>query len=303
MTNRQLVTHSPAARQCKSRRVRTALASVTRSCMVTFLLAASVGLTAAQTSQINSQPTTRALAVQPLQLSPEAARVADLIDVTPLLDQLTSKRAAGSPMSPESMTIHQEITERGLCASPDIVSVSAVIDSEIEQIRGLLLRSAIFLGSSTPTAAQKSDLDGTYTLDDADSDNIAKAIEDAVGKLNFLTRPIARGRLKKLNPTYHQVAIASSPNEISVSVDDQPPLRAPANGTPVAWVGPDGGKVKASMQLAGGRLVQTFNSADGRRVNEYTLSPDGRMLTMQVTETSPRLSQAIRYKQVYRRVS
>lgn len=243
MSNRQLVAHSPAAAQCQSRRVRTALASVTRSCMMTFILAASGGLTAAQTPQIDSQPTTRAHAV------------------------------------------------------------SAVIDSEIKQIRGVLLCSAILSGSSTPAAEQKSDLDGTYTLDDADSDNIAKAIEDAVGKLNFLTRHIARDRLKKLNPAYRRVAIASSPNEISVSVDDQQPLHAPAKGTPVAWAGPDGGKVNVSMQLAGRRLVQTFNSAEGRRVNDYTLSPDGRMLTMQVTETSPRLSQAIRYKQVYRRVS
>jgi len=61
--------------------------------------------------------------------------------------------------------------------------------------------------------------------------------------------------------------------------------------------------VNASMQLAGRRLAQTFTSADGRRVNDYTLSPDGRTLTMQVTETSPRLSQTITYKQVYRRVS
>jgi len=50
-------------------------------------------------------------------------------------------------------------------------------------------------------------------------------------------------------------------------------------------------------------LAQTFTSADGRRVNDYSLSPDGRTLTMQVTETSPRLSQTIAYKQVYRRVS
>ena len=162
--------------------------------------------------------------------------------------------------------------------------------------------SAIFLGSSTTVAAQKSDLDGTYTLDEAASDNIAEAIEDAVRKSNFLTRYIARGRLKKLNPAYHKVSIASSPTEISVSVDDRPALRAPAKGTPVAWTGPDGGKVNVSMQLVGGRLVQTFNSADGHRVNDYTLSSDGRVLTMRVTETSPRLSQAIKYKQVYRRV-
>ncbi|HEX4707968.1 MAG TPA: hypothetical protein VH229_09600 [Candidatus Udaeobacter sp.] len=167
----------------------------------------------------------------------------------------------------------------------------------------LLLCSAIFLGASTLAAAKGSSLDGTYILDQTDSDNINEVIETAVGKLNFLTRDIARGRLEKLNPAYRKVAIISSPDEISVTVDNQRPLQTPVKGAPVAWVGPDGGKVKASMQLAGRRLAQTFTSADGRRVNDYTLSPDGRTLTMQVTETSPRLSQTITYKQVYRRAS
>src|SRR5262245_23247062 len=167
----------------------------------------------------------------------------------------------------------------------------------------ILLCSAIFLPSNTLAAAQKSGLDGTYILDETDSDNINEVIEDAVGKLNFLTRDIARGRLKKLNPAYRQVAITSSPSEISVTVDNRPPLRTPANGAPGTWIGPDGRKVNASMELAGRRLEQTFKSADGRRVNDYTLSPDGRTLTMQVTETSPRLSQTITYKQAYRRVS
>jgi sugar lactone lactonase YvrE len=166
----------------------------------------------------------------------------------------------------------------------------------------ILLCSAMFLGSSTLTA-QNSGLDGTYVLDEADSDNTNEVIEHAVGKLNFVTRDIARERLKKLNPAYRQVAITSSPNEISVTVDNQQPLRTPAEGAPVAWVGPDGGKVNVSMQLAGRRLAQTFTSADGRRVNDYALSPDGRTLTMQVRETSPRLPQGIKYKQVYRRVS
>ena len=160
----------------------------------------------------------------------------------------------------------------------------------------VLLCSTIFLGSSRLATAQKSGLDGTYILDETDSDSINEVIENAVDKLNFLTRAIARGRLKKLNPAYHQVAITASPNEISVAVDNQPPLRTPAKGAPVAWVGPDGGRVNARMQLA-------FTSVNGRRVNDYTLSPDGRTLTMQVTETSPRLSQTIAYKQVYRRVS
>ena len=170
-------------------------------------------------------------------------------------------------------------------------------------LRLVLLCSAIFLGASTLATAQESSLDGTYILDVVDSDNINEVIETAVEKLDFVRRDIARGRLEKLNPAYRKVAITSSPNEISVTVDNQPPLRTPAKGAPVAWVSPDGVKVNASMRLAGRRLAQTFTSADGRRVNDYALSRDGRMLTMQVTETSPRLSQTIKYKQVYRRVS
>ena len=167
----------------------------------------------------------------------------------------------------------------------------------------VLVCSAIFLGSRTLASVQESSLDGIYILDETDSANMNEVIEDAVGKLNFVTRDIARERLKKLNPVYRQVAITASPNEISVTVDNQPPLRTPAKGAPVAWVGPDGGKVNASMQLTGRLLAQTFTSADGRRVNDYTLSHDGRTLTMQVTETSPQLSQTITYKQVYKRVS
>ena len=97
-----------------------------------------------------------------------------------------------------------------------------------------LLCSAILLGSSTLTVARESNLDGTYILDVTDSDNINEVIENAVGKLDFVRRDIARWRLEKLNPAYRKVAITSSPNEISVTVDNQPPLRTPAKGTPVA---------------------------------------------------------------------
>lgn len=166
----------------------------------------------------------------------------------------------------------------------------------------VLICGAIFFDSSTLAAAQKSSLDGTYILDQTESDNMNEIIEDAVGKLNFVTRDIARERLKKLNPAYRYIAISSSPNEISVTADNQPPLRTPANGAPVAWTAPDGRNVNASMQLVGGRLAQKFTSADGRTVNNYTLAPDGRTLTMHVTETSPQLSETITYRQVYIRV-
>jgi hypothetical protein len=133
----------------------------------------------------------------------------------------------------------------------------------------VLLCSAILLGSSRLATAQPHGLDGTYTLDEAASDDIHQVIEAVVGQLNFLTRTIARGRLRKLNPVYHQVVITSSSHDVSVTVDSQPALRTPTTGIPVAWAGPDGGKVNVSAQVVGGHLVQTFRSAEGRRVNDY----------------------------------
>jgi hypothetical protein len=64
----------------------------------------------------------------------------------------------------------------------------------------VLLCSAIFLGSSTLAASQKSGLDGTYILDETDSDNMNAVIEDAVEKLNFLTREYRSGAPQEIEP-------------------------------------------------------------------------------------------------------
>ena len=125
----------------------------------------------------------------------------------------------------------------------------------------VLLCSATFLGSSTLAAAQESGLDGTYILDQTDSDNINEVIETAVGKLDSVMRDIARGRLEK-QTRLPQLAITSSPNEISVTVDNQPPLLTPAKGAPVAWVVLTE-KVNASMQLAGRRLAKHSRQRTG----------------------------------------
>ena len=145
--------------------------------------------------------------------------------------------------------------------------------------------------------------DGTYKLDDAASDNIDNAIDQGVKGLNFLVRHFARDRLKKLNPAYSTVSIASSASEVSIVVDNQPALKMRTDGSNVVWTSPAGAKTNVKLRFEGGHLLQEFDSPDGHRVNDYTLSTDGRILTMQVTETSSRLSAPIKYKQVYRRVT
>jgi hypothetical protein len=117
------------------------LSTVRRLCLVALLIAASAWPTAAQTPQIKSQQVAGASSGQVLQLSPEAAQVADEIGVAPLLKRLErlpgGPPADGSGVSLDSLAVRQEVTERVLSASLDIDSVNAVIDSEIEQIRGI----------------------------------------------------------------------------------------------------------------------------------------------------------------------
>lgn len=162
-----------------------------------------------------------------------------------------------------------------------------------------LICMSVFIAAYSPNIA----FDGTYKLDDAASDNIDTAIDQGVKGLNFLVRHFARNRLKKLNPAYRTVSLASSAREISIVVDNQPALKMRTDGSTVVWTSPGGSKTNVKARLEGGHLLQEFDSSDGHRVNDYVLSPDGRLLTMQVTETSSRLSAPIKYKQIYRRVT
>jgi hypothetical protein len=149
--------------------------------------------------------------------------------------------------------------------------------------------------------AQAGTIAGTFTLDRQASDNVEKAINSAVKDMNFITRPIARGRLQKTNQPYRQVSIATAGANTVVTIDKLPPRQAPSNGTPVDWTRADGEKMKLSMRWENGQLIETFKPEDGQRVNAYTLSPDGQTLTMNVTITSPRLPKPLTYKLAFRK--
>jgi hypothetical protein len=110
---------------------------VNRFCLAALLIAVLTWPTRAQTQPSKAQAEPITSAVQALRLSPEAAQVAEEIGVASLMGQLSNARAAGSGASLDSLMARQEITEKVLGASLDIDSVNAVIDSEVEQIRGI----------------------------------------------------------------------------------------------------------------------------------------------------------------------
>jgi hypothetical protein len=163
---------------------------------------------------------------------------------------------------------------------------------------------AFMLAQVRPTGAQddaRSRLQGTFVNEAQSADVIRTAIDAAVAKMNFVTRPIARGRLRKANVLHRRVEIARTEQEISVTFDAYAPVRMPADGRTAKWTRDDGETFDVSASWSGDSLVQTFKGEDGQRTNRFSLGPDARALTVQVEVTSPRLPAPVRYSLAFTR--
>lgn len=148
--------------------------------------------------------------------------------------------------------------------------------------------------------AQENTLEGAFVNDGQTIDVIDSAIDTAIAGMNFIKRPIARGRLKKTNPLYQRINISRTTDQISVRFDNGQPVLMPADGQSAKWTRADGEVFDVSGNWQGSRLVQTFAAEDGRRVNTFNLGPDGK-LAMQVTLSSPQLPTAVSYTLIFRR--
>jgi hypothetical protein len=161
----------------------------------------------------------------------------------------------------------------------------------------------LIAAAATPAVSQTPSLNGTYRYVADESDAIKPAIERAVARMNFITRPIARGRLTKTNNPYQTLSLSESDGKVTIVTDQRAPIVSPADGTPVKWTREDGEVFDVTTKRVGGALEQTFIADDGQRKNVYSLGADGKTLEMQVTVTSPRLAEAVTYTLRYRRES
>lgn len=171
-----------------------------------------------------------------------------------------------------------------------------------QRIAPLFCALALALAAALPASAQQASLKGTWRYDASASDNVAQAINTAVQRMNFVTRPIARGRLTRTNQPYQRVTVDFTSSQVTVTTDGRDPIVSPANGTPIKWTREDKEVLDVSTEWENGVLEQTFKAEDGQRVNRYSVGADGKM-TMEVTITSPRLPRPLVYKLVYNRAS
>lgn len=152
---------------------------------------------------------------------------------------------------------------------------------------------------ATALSAQDAAWLGAWKL--ASAPDIPAAIEQTTASMSFITRPIARGRLKKLNPAYQRVQIARQGGDFTVQFEERAPIRIPADGKPVAWTREDGEKFMVSVKPAPDALVQHYQGEDGSRQNRFVVDATGRTLTLEVTVTSTKLPKPLTYALKYTR--
>lgn len=135
----------------------------------------------------------------------------------------------------------------------------------------------------------------------AEREALRDGIARAVAPMNFIARPVARGRLTDRNPVYASVAFRFPGDAIEVDMAGRPPLRSPAGGTTVQTRAITGEAVRLSQWFQGPSLIQTITSREGERRNEFTVSPNGRLMTMHVTLRARQLPEPLHYRLSYAR--
>ncbi|GEM_PF-2314252 len=141
-----------------------------------------------------------------------------------------------------------------------------------------------------------------YSLIADSSENIRAAVDRTVAHMSFITRPIARSRLNKVNPTPHTMRMDLRADSVRIAFDGSNPVVTPVNGDTVNWSNPLTHEVdRAHLVTAGDTLRQTIAAPDGQRENAVIFIDGGARVRLRVTVTSHRLPRPLVYELLFRR--
>ncbi len=130
------------------------------------------------------------------------------------------------------------------------------------------------------------DFNGSYfwSGDPADVASMSQAVVQAAGHVNVLIRPLVRKKLAAVVVPYKSIEIAVTNGIVTFNrnASDQP-ITAEIGGKAVPYARTDGKLSDVTFVMEGERLRQTYSNNEGSRENLFSISPDGRILTMAVT--------------------
>ncbi len=164
--------------------------------------------------------------------------------------------------------------------------------------KSFLAVATLSLALAIPTVASAQD-SGTWKFSLATSNGkakkkIANGIEDAISEMNFVVRPIARGRLEDTNTVCKTLTFTLQSGDISIQCGSGKVFTTPADGTSKNVTGSDNKtpyKLSQKVVSKGGKTVitQIFKAEDGKRTTVYTYDSEKKALSMKVRVDSPKL--------------
>ncbi len=165
--------------------------------------------------------------------------------------------------------------------------------------RGVVILALVALGAGrgSPLQAQSPDLAGVYQLVPDLSDDIGRAIHEGTEEAGFFVRTFGRGMLADRLEPASTVRIALTATTVILTEDGAETRARLLNGAEKDETG-EAEEGDRAMWV-GESLVRTFTEKDGVRRYQYSVSPAGDTLTIDVTVEGSRLPQPIRYSLIY----
>ncbi|MEM9491472.1 MAG: hypothetical protein AAGC55_20170 [Myxococcota bacterium] len=152
-----------------------------------------------------------------------------------------------------------------------------------------------------PSDAQANPLNGTYVIKDSKQaqKTIDQAIERTVSDVSRLFRGKARDALKSRQRLCPKLSLAIASDATITCVTAGRSVSAPSSGASKKVKGKDGKTAHISHKPSGNRLVQTIKGENGTSKVTYTLSADGKTLTLSVHMSSSKLDTPLRFSLTY----
>ena len=129
------------------------------------------------------------------------------------------------------------------------------------------------------------------------------AIEDTIDDMNFITRPIARGKLKKSNSLFKKITLVVTEDTVEIQLDSRKSIRTKSDGKDVTkWKRDVGDEFKITQKREADHITQIYKGEDGSKVVDYNLSSDHKKLTMIIQVKSNKLPKPLTYTLRYKAI-
>ncbi|MGH9838964.1 MAG: hypothetical protein ACREEM_09280 [Blastocatellia bacterium] len=135
----------------------------------------------------------------------------------------------------------------------------------------------------------------------AAEEQVNAAIDKATESMSFLTRGLARSRLRSSQKPPKRIRLRLQNQMFTIQPDSLPALSLPISGAAVK----DAGRTfRVALESGGGRLSlhQVSENQQGKRQNVYRLRDGGKSLELEVTVHSGNLPTQVQYKLQFVRV-